>query len=79
MASGLRAACESAAMRWLRGQLTWCGRESLHRTSENASCYDAVKLRQSASSSRALQKMRSIEADEEALRVADLVCATIAV
>jgi len=34
MASGLRAACESAAMRWLRCQLTWCGRESLHRTSK---------------------------------------------
>jgi hypothetical protein len=65
-------------MRWLQGQLTWCGRESLHRTSENASCEDAVKFCQSASRSRALQKLTSIEADEEALRVADLVCALIA-
>ena len=45
VASGLRAACESAAMRWLRDQLTWCGRESLHRTSENASCDDAAQAR----------------------------------
>jgi hypothetical protein len=36
MASGPRAARKSAAMRWLQGQLTWRGLESLRRISEDA-------------------------------------------
>ena len=43
MTSGLRAACESAAMRWLQGQLTWCGRESLHRTKLDSGCRMPVR------------------------------------
>jgi hypothetical protein len=48
MASGMRVACESAAMRWLRCQLTWRRRESLRRTSKDASarCYCIAVLSQ---------------------------------